>query len=54
VRGGTGKGANRVCFLERKMALRKWRKTEPVAFFRLLFLWFVSFGGAKEMNIEKL
>ena len=31
-RGQTGKGANRFCFLERKMALRNWRKTEMVVF----------------------
>jgi len=40
------------CFLEREMALRKWRKAEPVVFSGLLFFGYFLFGGAKESNIN--
>jgi hypothetical protein len=35
------------------MALRNWRKTDPVVFSGLLILWLLSFGGAKESDITK-
>jgi hypothetical protein len=39
------------CFLEREMALRKWRKTEPVVFSGVLSL-VLSLDGQRKNNDE--
>jgi len=50
VRWQTGKGANRVLFFGAGSGLAQMAKNRHGCLFRPLFLWFVSFGGAKEMN----
>jgi len=51
VRGQTGKGANHTLFGGAFLACVAGGQTGWGCLFRTPFLWFVSFGGAKEMNI---
>jgi len=51
VRGQTGKGANRTLFGGANKARVAGVQTGCGWLFRTPFLWFVSFGGAKEMNL---
>jgi len=51
VRGQTGKGANRSCFLEREMAWRNWRKTEAVVFSGLFFFGYFLLEEQKKVTI---
>jgi len=53
VRGQTGKGANRVLFFGAGNGIAQLAKNRPGCLFRTPFLWFISFGGAKEMNNTK-
>jgi hypothetical protein len=48
----TGKGANRVLFFGAGNGFVQMAKNKHGCLFRTPFLWFVSFGGAKEMNID--
>jgi len=52
-RGQTGKGANRVLFFGAGNGIAQSAKNKPGCLFRPLFLWLLSFGGAKESNITK-
>jgi hypothetical protein len=51
VRWQTGKGANLALFGGAIMACVAGAQKGQGCLFRTPFLWFVSFGGAKEMNI---
>jgi len=53
VRGLTGKGANRVLFFGAVNGQAQLAKNKHGCLFRPPFLWFISFGGAKEMNINQ-
>jgi len=50
-RGQTGKGANLSLFGGANKACVAGGQTGRGCLFRTPFLWFISFGGAKEMNI---
>jgi hypothetical protein len=52
VRGQTGKGASRVLFFGAVNCIAQMAKNRQGYLFRAPFLWFVSFGEAKEMNIN--
>jgi len=53
VREQTGKGANRVLFFGAGNGIAQLAKNRPGCLFRPLFLWLLSFGGAKESDITK-
>ncbi len=53
MRGKTGKGAKRVLFFGAGRGLAQMAKNRHGCLFRTPFLWFISFGGAKEMNINQ-
>jgi len=50
--GKPGKGANRSCFLEREMALRKRRKTGAVVFSGLFFFGYFLLEEQKKVTIN--
>jgi len=50
VRWQTGKGANRSMLFGAGNGLVQLAKNRSGCLFRTPFLWFISFGGAKEMN----
>ena len=50
VRGQTGKGANRVLFFGAGNGNAQMAKNRNGCLFRTLFLWLLSFGGAKESD----
>jgi hypothetical protein len=52
-RGQTGKGANRILFFGAGNGNAQLAKNRSGCLFRTLFLWLLSFGGAKESNITK-
>jgi hypothetical protein len=47
----TGKGANRVLFFGAGNGQAQLAKNRNGCLFRTLFLWLLSFGGAKESNM---
>jgi hypothetical protein len=53
VREQTGKGANYSLFFGAGNGFVQMAKNRSSCLFRPPFLWFISFGGAKEMNINK-
>jgi len=50
VRGQTGKGANRFLFFGAGNGNAQLAKNRNGCLFRTLFLWLLSFGGAKESD----
>jgi len=52
VRGQNGKGANHTLFGGAFKACAAGGQTGRGCLFRAPFLWFISFGEAKEMNIN--
>jgi len=52
VRGQTGKGANRFLFFGAVNGSAQLAKNRNGCLFRTLFLWLLSFGGAKESDIK--
>jgi hypothetical protein len=52
-RGLPGKGANRALFFGAENGNAQMAKNRAGCLFRPPFLWFISFGGAKEMNIKQ-
>jgi len=51
VRGQPGKGANRFLFFGAGNGKAQLAKNRNGCLFRTLFLWLLSFGGAKESDI---
>jgi len=52
VRGQTGKGANRFLFFGAGNGNAQLAKNRNGCLFRTLFIWLLSFGGAKESDIK--
>jgi len=50
----SGKGANCALFFGAVNGHEQMAKNRGSCLFRPLFLWFISFGGSKEMNIKDL